>query len=300
MPITQVGTAQSTGSSVATTSIVVTKPAGVANGDWLLASVSSNARDITSTGWTVFDEETNDVFRNTILYKAAGGSEPANYTFNAGAGTNAPMVGTIIALASVDTSNPFNDHAVTSSLTEAEPATGPSITTTGSERTRVMYLRAVRDDTATPITFTEATAGVSELADAGGFSTIAYSHGIFWDDADNTTSGSKSGLAITASSTETHNVERTWALNTADPYDTETGTITESESIAGTVVDSDTITITESEQVDIPVANSETATLTETDEDLQQITEYLVSDNFNRDDESPLNISSSGHEWTNV
>lgn len=282
MPITQVGTAQSTGSAAATTSVVVTKPPGVASGDWLFASVSSNARDITSTGWTVFDAQTNDVFRNTILYKAAGGSEPANYTFTAGAGTNAPMVATIIALAGVDTANPFNDHVATNSLTEAEPATGPSITTTGSERTRVMYLRAVRDDTATPITFTEATAGVSELADAGGFSTIAYSHGIFWDDADNTTSGSKSGLAITASSTETHNVERTWALNAADPYDTETGTVSESESISGTLTDSDSGTITESERIDIPIVDSDSGTITES-ESIQQITQYLVSDNFNRE-----------------
>lgn len=289
MPITQVGTAQSTGSAAATTSVVVTKPAGVASGDWLFASVSSNARDITSTGWTVYDAQTNDVFRNTILYKAAGGSEPANYTFTAGAGTNAPMVATIIALAGVNTSNPFNVHQATNSLTEAEAATGPSATTTGGGRTRVMYMRAVRDDTATPITFTEATAGVSELADAGGFSTIAYSHGIFWDDADNTTSGVKSGLAITASSTETHNVERTWALNAADPYNTETGTVTESESIAGTLTNSESGTITESERIDIPIANSESGIITES-ESVLQVTQYLVADNFNREETEDTTI----------
>jgi len=81
--------------------------------------------------------------------------------------------------------------------------------------------------------------------------------------------------------------------------DSDSGTGTESESITGTAVDTDTGTGTESEAITIPNANSDSGVGTESENIVTQ-THHYFGDNFNRDDESPLNISSSGAPWTNI
>jgi hypothetical protein len=84
-----------------------------------------------------------------------------------------------------------------------------------------------------------------------------------------------------------------------DPEDTDTGSGTEgAESIAGTAVDTDTGTGSETEFVGIPIADSDTGAGAEGTEGLVQTTEYLIFDNFDRQDEDPLGTSTSGHDWT--
>ncbi len=86
-----------------------------------------------------------------------------------------------------------------------------------------------------------------------------------------------------------------------NPTDTDTGTGTEdAESISGTAVDTDTGTGSETELVAIPIADSDTGTGAEGAENIVATTHHIASDNFNRGDESPLNVSSSGAVWTNV
>jgi hypothetical protein len=302
MPITQVGTATTAGSSGAgNTSLVVNKPTGIASGDFMLAILSTNSdRSLSISGWTLVSTEISANFSNTLWYKVAGGSEPSSYTVNASGGTLAAMGAAIIGFTGVNVSNPINVHQATATTTKAEPATGPSATLTGTTRKRVFYLRSARAGTGTVFTYSTAAGGVAELVDNGGFAGTGYSHALYWQTSDVTTSGSTSGIAITCSGTETDNVERTFALNAADPFDTDTGTGSESaESVDSTGTDSDSGVGTESEFIGVPITDSDSGAGSEA-EDLEIRTHHIQSDNFNRSDETLLSVSSSGAVWTNI
>lgn len=82
---------------------------------------------------------------------------------------------------------------------------------------------------------------------------------------------------------------------------TDTGSGAETESIAGTVVNTDTGSGTEgAEGFQYAFPDTDTGTGTEGPENIVQRDHHIASDNFNRVDESPLNVSSSGAVWTNV
>lgn len=212
MAISHVNTQNATQGSSA--SVTATKPTGTAENDVLIAFLTSNNQNCTPpAGWTEVTEVdvVEGVFRFQLFYKVAGASEPASYAFSVPVSTI--LVLTVSAWRLVDTVTPFDiDPSVVASLTQSEPYSTPTIS--GGTRGRVLYYRAARDNTTTPITFTESTSGVSELSDTGvtDGSSVSYSGALFADDGDYETSGSKSGLAVTASATETHNVAMTLAL----------------------------------------------------------------------------------------
>lgn len=98
-----------------TASTVVTKPAGVVSGDFLFAVCvvsqdDTGASAVTSSGWTTLTSLTavdGDRPRVAMLYKIAGGSEPANYTFTKNSPLNSQLVCTISAYSGVNTTTPI-------------------------------------------------------------------------------------------------------------------------------------------------------------------------------------------------
>ncbi len=97
------------------TSLSVTKPTGVVSGDVLIVNIAqggNNSTAPTSTGWTLIDGRSlagGTRRYGAVLYKVAGGSEPASYTFTLGSGVDS-VAGSIVAFSGVNTSGatPFD------------------------------------------------------------------------------------------------------------------------------------------------------------------------------------------------
>lgn len=215
--VAQRGTATSATASNAT-SVTATKPTGVIAGDLLLA-VFANADQATTmpSGWTqLFYDTANATTGHTwgagVHYKIATASEPTNYTFSVA--SSAPLVLTLTAWSGVDPTAPIGtNYAEVASAALTEPHTGPTATV-GAANGRLVYLRSVRFAGSTPVTYSTASGTVSELVDVGIFSggSVSYSTAMWADLADFTSSGSKTGLATSASAAESDNLEATIAL----------------------------------------------------------------------------------------
>jgi hypothetical protein len=191
------------------TSVTVTKPSSTTSGDLLLAFFTSNNQNCTPpAGWTEIADETIEVFRNQVFYKVAGGSEPANYTFSVGSST--VLVCSISAFRGIEDTDAIDiDPVFESDTSHSEPYTTPALT--GGTSGRLIYFRAVRNDSTTVRTFTAS--GVTELSDVGvAGSSVSYASGLYMASADYSGSGAKSGLAITCSGAETHNFVLTLAI----------------------------------------------------------------------------------------
>lgn len=200
MAITHVGTNHATTGSG--TSVTVTKPAGTTSDDLLLAFFSSNNQNCTPpAGFTEIADEVTETFRCQVFYKVAGGSEPANYAFSVG--SNAILVASVACLRGIEASSPIDIAAsADTDTTHSEPYTTPSLT--GGTNGRLVYFRGVRRASSTPATFTAS--GVTELKDIGANSgSTSYAHAIYFSNSNYSGSGTKSGLAITCDSSETHN-----------------------------------------------------------------------------------------------
>lgn len=209
MAVTHVNT--QTGTEAANTSVTANKPTGSSSGDLMVAVFVSNSQNCTPpSGWTELFDQTIEVFRTQVFYKVHAASEPSNYTFSVG--SDAPLVLSISAFRGPETSGPIDiTPATETATTHSEPYTTPSVT--GGTGGRLLYLRTCRRSGTSPATFTAAV-GATEVSDVGVFSggSVSYSLGLYLADADYSGSGSKSGLAITASQTESHNVVATWGL----------------------------------------------------------------------------------------
>ena len=138
--IAQRGTATS-GTST-NTNLTINKPTGVVSGDVLIVNITSNNGGTpTLSGWNslgtgIFNGSN---LRATVLYKVAGGSEPANYTFALGAGAN-DAVGTIIAFSGVDNTSPIDATGTMGlSASAGATATAPGITTNSANAAVVMF-----------------------------------------------------------------------------------------------------------------------------------------------------------------
>ncbi len=138
--IVQRGTA-TTGNTTGT-SLLIAKPTGVVQGDVMLvniAQVGNNTTDPLLSGWTVIDSA--DLAGGTprygaVLYKVAGASEPASYTFALGTGVSS-AVGDIVAFSGVDTNTPL-DAAGTISVQASQVGVVATSITTASSNTAVM------------------------------------------------------------------------------------------------------------------------------------------------------------------
>lgn len=202
-----------TGTTTNGTSVTVAKPTGLASGDLITAFVTTNYQGlVTPNGWTKIGEQGIETFLVTVLSRVADGTEAANFIFSfSGSPANAPMLGQVSAWRGIDTSDAIDiDPVMSTSFNSSEPLSTESVT--GGLNGRLIYFRASRRSGSSPITFTAS--GVTEISDAGVFSggSVCYSGGLYMANADYSTSGSKSGLAITANATETHNVTLTMGI----------------------------------------------------------------------------------------
>lgn len=102
-------------SATATTnSITIAKPTGVTSGDILIVSLSQTGTgalsNASAVGWTLIagaNLQGNTDRWGTVLYKIAGATEPASYTFTLDNQSDR-TVGAIVAYSGVDISNPFD------------------------------------------------------------------------------------------------------------------------------------------------------------------------------------------------
>ncbi|NNF65688.1 MAG: cadherin-like domain-containing protein, partial [Acidimicrobiia bacterium] len=137
--------------------IVVPVPVGVVAGDLLLAQITADNGTVTITapaGWsTIRQDSLGDKVTQSLFYKVATASEPANYTFTLS--VNRKTAGVIAAYSGVDTTNPIDAHSG-AGLAAGDPYSAPSLTTTVAD-TRLVALFTNRNGAAVtpPGTMTE-------------------------------------------------------------------------------------------------------------------------------------------------
>ncbi|XXY45932.1 cell wall anchor protein [Sorangium sp. So ce269] len=93
------------------TSLAVARPAGVVQGDVLLARIANRdhveAVIAPPAGWTLLrSDQSAAAIRSWVLWKVASGAEPASYSF--GFDVSANLAGSIVAFSGVDTANPID------------------------------------------------------------------------------------------------------------------------------------------------------------------------------------------------
>jgi hypothetical protein len=121
--------------STATNASSVNKPAGVAAGDLLLASLEIDADPVSVTGpagWTRISDTlvgggTSSVFHAQLWYHVAGSSEPSSYGWGGTAGAWVDVG--LLDYANVSTASPIDGFIARDAGVTATPATG-SVTTT--------------------------------------------------------------------------------------------------------------------------------------------------------------------------
>jgi prepilin-type N-terminal cleavage/methylation domain-containing protein len=113
-----------------TKSFSLSKPAGVAAGDVLLATISTNATPTVTapSGWTLAgsNQNGNNGMESAVYYKVATASEPATYTWTLS--HKQDTTGGIVDYSGVDTTNPID--AIQSFAGNSGTAWGPPVTTT--------------------------------------------------------------------------------------------------------------------------------------------------------------------------
>jgi hypothetical protein len=143
--IAQRGTATTATSTSST--LTISKPAGIAVGDILIANFSESDNksnllaNVSSTGWTLIDGRnlgTNNT-RGTILYKIAIATDvvTTNYTFTLNTGTDNSSAA-IIAFSGIDASNPFDVTPGTISVSNTDTNSATGLTTVSDNAAIIM------------------------------------------------------------------------------------------------------------------------------------------------------------------
>lgn len=147
-----------TSNTSAGTSLTINKPAGVVAGDVMIvniaqagASASGVLSNPTSSGWTLVagaDLAGGTRRWGAVLYKVAGASEPASYTFTLDADANS-AAGSIVAFYNVDATGgvlvgggpggPFDVTPGSLNVTNAGTASATAITTTSANAAVIMF-----------------------------------------------------------------------------------------------------------------------------------------------------------------
>src|SRR4051812_7446283 len=128
--------ASSNQNAAGSTSLAITKPAGVVAGDVMIAAVGANGNTAITApaGWSSVGLYDAAAWSNTgwiqVLFKIAGSSEPASYSW--ALGTTRPAAGTIVDYIGVDNAAPIQISAVGTGT--ASPAVAPTITTTSANQ----------------------------------------------------------------------------------------------------------------------------------------------------------------------
>lgn len=142
-----------TTSTTNNTNITINKPTGVVAGDVMLVNIAkagNNTNAPTLAGWTLISGVAigggGTQRYGAVLYKVAGATEPANYTFALGAGTNTGSGG-IVAFSGVDGTTPFDVTPGTISVQASQTgvvATG--LTTVTANTAIIMFGQAGGND----------------------------------------------------------------------------------------------------------------------------------------------------------
>ena len=109
--ITQRGTA--TSATTTSTTLTISKPAGVIAGDVMIVNITQTGNTGTNaslTGWNLIagaQQSSGAPRRSTILYRVADGTEGISFSFTLGSGTTS-AVGSVIAFSGVDASVVFD------------------------------------------------------------------------------------------------------------------------------------------------------------------------------------------------
>ena len=125
--------------------LTINRPLGVVAGDVMIVNIAKIGNNTTApslAGWTLVDGRSLGGMtqrHGAVLYKVAGGSEPASYTFALGAGTSG-AVGSIVAFSGVDTSGatPFDVAPGTISVQPNQVAVVATSITTASANAAVI------------------------------------------------------------------------------------------------------------------------------------------------------------------
>jgi hypothetical protein len=225
MAIAQRGSGTSGGASGSNNdTVTMTKPTGLTIGDLLVAVITTNDQTVTApSGWTqLFNIQgtASATWRTRLYYKIATSTETAasNFTFTV-PNSDSPVNGTLTAWSGVDTTTPIGtNYATDVDGSLSEPTTGPTATN-GATNGRVLYVRSVRQASASDnsLTLTEATGSASLIVSRAAFSggSTVYANAQFADDADFGAGGNKTGLAVTCNKTESDNVQATIVMKMA-------------------------------------------------------------------------------------
>jgi hypothetical protein len=125
------------------TTLTIAAPAGIVQGDILIANIATigTASAASLSGWTVIRSAsftTSPRRYATVLYKIAGPSEPASYSFSTGSGTIGASGG-VLAFSGVDNTNPFDVATPTIRRTTSTTVTASGVTTARTN-TAIVYL----------------------------------------------------------------------------------------------------------------------------------------------------------------
>jgi hypothetical protein len=136
----------SSGNAVDALTLTIARPPGVQAGDVMVAGVGgrgTGALPAPSGSWTELLTDSIGDFRQTVWYRVAGESEPADYTWSMPATRR--VAGGITAYRGVSNSTPID--AVASQAAISATITAPSITTTVAD-TMLVGIFGVQDSTA--------------------------------------------------------------------------------------------------------------------------------------------------------
>ena len=145
-----------TTADITTTSVSVAKPTGVVQNDIMFVNIEQSANTTTAptcSGWTLISSAITDAGPKkrlmAVMYKIAGASKGASYTFTLGTGVNEGSAA-IVAFSGVNTTGgflvgggaggPFNVAPGALNVTSASPATATTITTSGSNVAVIMFV----------------------------------------------------------------------------------------------------------------------------------------------------------------
>lgn len=212
MSVTQVGETRSA-VDTGTSTITLTKPTGVASGDFLIFLVNfvdGNTLN-TPSGLTLVSSlnSASGVVRNNFYWKVATGSEPSNYTFSMS--TSGLIInGGMLALRDSDgVQLELDSHGGVAATSTAQNYSTPGCTQV--KPGRVFHYRAARfsDDDPVP---TFSLSGWTEKWDIESGGTPNYAQAFYMGFADDTPVGAEAGVQINASKTPTHNIARTFVI----------------------------------------------------------------------------------------
>jgi len=129
--------------NVFSTLLAINRPAGVVQGDLMIVNIAKYGDNVTtpsSFGWTLIDGRSLGTSRyGAVLYRVAGASEPATYTFSLANATRR-AVGSIVAFSGVDPIAPFDvsPGIITVSAAASVNVSATSITTVTANAAVVM------------------------------------------------------------------------------------------------------------------------------------------------------------------